>query len=86
MINKEEIEEMKEILSAIKSRELMDYSEFGEEEVGEVTYADYEAIQKAIEYISELEADKETLTKERNYYKERYNEFNNAFVKKEGNK
>lgn len=57
MINKEEIEAMKEILSAIKPRELMDYSEFGEEEIGEVTYADYEAIQKAIEYISELESD-----------------------------
>lgn len=66
MIDKEEIEEVKKCLKETMCN----------------TYAEGKAkkLNTILQYISELETDKETLIKERDYYKERYLEFNNAFV------
>ena len=79
MINKEE----REAIEKLKEYALCNFGENGEIE----TYANsykwilLNLVDKQENRIKELEADKETLTKEYNYYKERYNEFNNAFVK-----
>ena len=74
MINKEEIEKAKEQLISLRENAKANI------DTDEIFRLDYEAINTTLKYISELEADKETLIKERDYYKERYLEFNNAFI------